>query len=804
MKLPWRRRPKLRYTLDEYAQMVGQFAFNGISYQTGLSQTLQGTHESIENDFVSYVNAAYKANGIVFACMLVRRSIFTEARFRFRDVRRAGGRPGPLFGTEALRVLERPFPGGVTGDLLARMIDDADLAGNWYGYRDLNETVRLRPDWVDIALTPRIIRGGQVGFKKAGYVYYEGGGRGHEGVPFSVDEISHFAPNPDPISPWRGMSWLTPVIREIAADKQATTHKQRFYENGATPNMVIKLPEMTKTQFEKFKAQTDGLHKGAENAYKCLHPDTDVAMWDGRRVPARSVAPGDVVVAWNDGRAVPGVVSAAEWQPDSPIVTVTTQRGRTIRTNDRHPFLVGERWVDAADLRPGDMLTTGLGWGDGGGVSDLTNHEAWLLGALVGDGSLVSSTPVVSAWDPGVRGRFARDHQLNHTGKGHDYRMLGVTKLARQYGLMGARSWQKRIPESVMTAPASVRAAFLSGLIDTDGHVSSPALRRTMELGIASVSRDLLLDAQHLLASLGINSTVSCIAEAGRYSGRAAYRLCAFGNGQARRLADLLDLACAAKRERLDRYASTSALNARDSSRFDRVVSVEVGQPEPTIGIEVADRHTHVTGGVVTHNTMYLGGGADVEVVGKDFQQIDFKQTQGAGETRIAAAAGVHPVIIGLSEGLAGSSLNQGNFNAARRLTADKMLRPLWRNAAASLEQIVTPPAGAELWYDERDVAFLREDQKDIAEIQAKQAVALRQLTDAGFEPDAAVQFLLTDDLASLAGQHSGLFSVQLQPPGASGGGSAQVQVRNAAELVELVSKGWTPARHQPLALEAA
>lgn len=472
MRLPWSRKPKLRYSLDEYAQLVSQFSFNGIGYQTGITQTLQGDRESIGNDFVSYVNAAYKANGIVFACMLTRRSLFTEARFQFRDIRRINGRPGPLFGSEALRILERPFPGGVTGDLLARVIDDADLAGNWYGFRDLNEALRLRPDWVDIALEPRIVRGSQVGYRKAGYMYYEDGNRDKDGVPFSVDEVAHFAPNPDPTSPWRGMSWLTPVIREVASDKQATVHKQRFYENGATPNMIIKLPEMTKEQFEKFKTQTDGLHKGAENAYK----------------------------------------------------------------------------------------------------------------------------------------------------------------------------------------------------------------------------------------------------------------------------------------------------------------------------------------------TMYLGGGADVTVVGKDFQQLDFKATQGAGETRIAAAAGVHPVIIGISEGLSGSSLNQGNFNAARRLTADKMLRPLWRNAAASLEQIVPAPPGAELWYDERDVAFLREDLKDIAEIQGLQSRAIRQLLDAGYNPDAAVEYLLADDLSALRGQHSGLFSVQLQPPGAQADESpVRVQVRSADELTELLAKGWTPVhREPPPALEAA
>src|SRR5206468_3706486 len=146
---------------------------------------------------------------------------------------------------------------------------------------------------------------------------------------------------------------------------------------SATPNLAVSFPkEISTADFEKFMTAMDAKHVGVDNAYKCLHPDTDVAMWDGRRVPARGVAAGDVVVAWKNGRPIPGTVSAAEWQPPSPIVTVTTQRGRVIRTNDRHPFLVGGQWVNAVDLRPGDLLTTGLGWGDGGGTGDLTAHAA--------------------------------------------------------------------------------------------------------------------------------------------------------------------------------------------------------------------------------------------------------------------------------------------------------------------------------------------------------------------------------------------------------------------------------------------
>lgn len=171
------------------------------------------------------------------------------------------------------------------------------------------------------------------------------------------------------------------------------------------------------------------------------------------------------------------------------------------------------------------------------------------------------------------------------------------------------------------------------------------------------------------------------------------------------------------------------------------------------------------------YSTLFLMGGADVNVVGKDLKELDFKATQGASETRIAAASGVHPVILGISEGLQGSSLNAGNFNAARRLTADKTLHSLWRMLAASLENLVPKPKGkpdAVLWPDLRQVPFTREDAKDTAAIAFTEAQTIRQLLDAGYKPDSARDAVMARDWSLLA--HSGLHSVQLLPPGVAGG----------------------------------
>ncbi|WP_346158441.1 phage portal protein, partial [Nonomuraea recticatena] len=163
------------------------------------------------------------------------------------------------------------------------------------------------------------------------------------------------------------------------------------------------------------------------------------------------------------------------------------------------------------------------------------------------------------------------------------------------------------------------------------------------------------------------------------------------------------------------------------------------------------------------YKTLFLTGGADVEAVGVDFKQLDFAATVGKGESRLASAFGVPPSWVGFSEALAGSSLNAGNFTAARDRFADGTVRPWWRDAAASLEVLIErPDDGASLWYDDRDIAFLRKDEAEQAKIHAAEAQTIRTLIDAGMTATSVVDAVNAQDWSLL--EHSGLYSVQLQP----------------------------------------
>jgi phage portal protein BeeE len=194
---------------------------------------------------------------------------------------------------------------------------------------------------------------------------------------------------------------------------------------------------------------------------------------------------------------------------------------------------------------------------------------------------------------------------------------------------------------------------------------------------------------------------------------------------------------------------------AATKAQFDEIVD------------KMEQRHT---GAVNAYRTLYLTAGADATVVGSDLKQLDFKQTQGAGETRVAFLGRVPAPLLGISEGLAGSSLNAGNFGMARRIFADSWIYPSLQNIASSLESLLTVPANragladAELWFDTADMPLLREDAKDAAEIEQLKATTITGLVKEGFTPESAIAAVMGQDMSLL--KHSGLVSVQLQPPG--------------------------------------
>jgi Phage portal protein len=197
------------------------------------------------------------------------------------------------------------------------------------------------------------------------------------------------------------------------------------------------------------------------------------------------------------------------------------------------------------------------------------------------------------------------------------------------------------------------------------------------------------------------------------------------------------------------------------------VVSMDPTMTVPEIRDFMEEYKREHEGPANAGKTVFMGGGADIKTVGQTFEELALKAVQSAGETRIAGCALVPPVLAGLSEALQGSSLNAGNYKAAKEQFVDAAIRPAWGTFFEGMESLIPAPSGSRLWYDDRDIAFLREDVLDQAAIMQQAATTIRTLIDGGYEADAAVMAVAAGDVKRLMGQHTGYVSVQLQIPGA-------------------------------------
>lgn len=285
------RRGEERFSIDtwisDYLIPGGTFGYGGQRYPygmgtSGLTMTLAGQRISeIANTLPGYA-AAMQGCPPAFAAEMVRALVLSQVRFTFRNLPSNRSTPRRTFGTTALKPLERPDTNVTTGEMIARMEWHVGLAGNAYVYRQPDRLMVLRPDWVGIVWGSRR-EPDEPGFaldrELLGYVYQNGGlwSGGNKPMSLLPADTCHWAPLPDPLMPGLGMSWLTPAIRDIQGDRAANEYKLRFYEQGATPNLVVKGitgangQPLTKPQFDEIVEMLEGRHTGVANAFRTLY-----------------------------------------------------------------------------------------------------------------------------------------------------------------------------------------------------------------------------------------------------------------------------------------------------------------------------------------------------------------------------------------------------------------------------------------------------------------------------------------------------------------------------------------------------
>ena len=219
-----------------------------------------------------------------------------------------------------------------------------------------------------------------------------------------------------------------------------------------------------------------------------------------------------------------------------PVFRVTTALGRTVRCTLTHPFRTVDGWHPLGELSVGDRIAVPRELRVFG-TSSMPEHEASLLGLLLGDGTLTVGDGRYGSIrftnrNPEIIEEAARCAQLLGCslvpadrpgefrfsgGRNVAPRTSGVLELVRREGLAGTNSHTKHVPDSIFTLPEEQLALFLNRLFATDGWASTSATGCN-QIGYASVSEALARSVQHLLLRFGVvgalrRKTVSYLGE---------------------------------------------------------------------------------------------------------------------------------------------------------------------------------------------------------------------------------------------------------------------------------------------------
>ena len=228
-----------------------------------------------------------------------------------------------------------------------------------------------------------------------------------------------------------------------------------------------------------------------------------------------------------DGR--PSRVSGLFPQGRKPIYRVTFADGRSTECCAEHLWRVRYRaWSEPRVLSTAELIAKlqakryrGRLWIDtfSGefGVASRLPVEPWLLGALIGDGTLSGSSVRFSTAEEEqlkrVQCRAGSTFALHHVSD-YDYRIVTAAGRTRpglqgvvpnalkealtELGLWNKRSEHKFIPPAYLAAPRADRLELLRGLLDTDGWVE-----RWGSIRYATSSTRLAEDVVTLARSLG-------------------------------------------------------------------------------------------------------------------------------------------------------------------------------------------------------------------------------------------------------------------------------------------------------------
>ncbi len=274
-----------------------------------------------------------------------------------------------------------------------------------------------------------------------------------------------------------------------------------------------------------------------ESTNPCVTAETFVMTGEGPRQVSDLIGrPTSLIV---DGQA--HAVTAAGFFATGckPVVRLTTREGQRLRLTADHKVLraaslsrheIAKQWIAAGELRAGDLIVLHdhrslAGWEGMGSLG-----EGYLLGLLVGDGTLKEDKAILSVWKPrqaindhggscGIGGimaaaeTFARElpHRSDFKGwqavSGRNEYRLSLAHIRHLALDLGMTPGKKTITPTLEKTSSEFYRGFLGGLFDADGSVQG-SQEKGVSIRLAQSDPNMLEAVQRMLLRLGIASTL--------------------------------------------------------------------------------------------------------------------------------------------------------------------------------------------------------------------------------------------------------------------------------------------------------
>jgi ribonucleoside-diphosphate reductase alpha chain len=317
------------------------------------------------------------------------------------------------------------------------------------------------------------------------------------------------------------------------------------------------------------------------------------------------------------------------------IVRLATVEGYGLRLTADHPvrcvnsltrYAIETGWRKAGELRPGDMIVLNDHRQNDSWPGEGTREEGYLMGLLMGNGTLKADKAVISVWEEtghegimtdAMRAADTLPHRSDFSGwvkvpgrNEHRLSLAHVRKLALELGMAPG---SKAVTPDIEKCSSEFYRGFLRGFFDTDGSVQGT---RNKGVSIRLSQSDLadLQAVQRMLLRLGIVSRIYTSRRksgttllpdgkggAREYATLAQHELVISGENMAR-FADLVGFSHTAKAGELG-AALSSYKRALNRERFvARVESTIPEAAEDVYDVRVPGVNVFDANGVKVHN----------------------------------------------------------------------------------------------------------------------------------------------------------------------------------------------------------